>query len=131
MTTAETNTFGAALEEKRRELIRTIRGKAAGLVLENGEADLLDQIQGMAGRDEIAIMLNRLSATLGDVQRAFQAISDGSYGICAMCDEPISTKRLQVIPWAAHCVRCQEEFEARNKTLDHSAAVERQSAYKR
>ena len=112
MVNAEINTFKAVLESKRQELIRGIRSNAAGLILESGEAELIDQIQGMAGRDELAILLNRFSSTLEDVERSLLAIADGSYGVCGMCDEPIAPKRLQAIPWAAHCVHCQEQIEA-------------------
>ena len=70
MTNVETKTFKAALEAKRQELIRRIRSNAAGLILQSDEAELIDQIQGMAGRDEIAIMLNSFSSTLEDVERS-------------------------------------------------------------
>ena len=117
MTTVETNSFKAALEAKRQELIRGIRSNAAGLILEFSEAELIDQIQGMAGRDENAIIVDRFSSTLEDVQRSLQAIAEGSYGLCAMCEEPIAVKRLQAIPWAAHCVSCQEQFEAAHRGM--------------
>ena len=131
MTTAETKNFEAALEDKRRELIRIIRGKTAGLALEAGETELIDQIQGMAGRDETAIMLDRFSSMLENVERSLQAISDGSYGLCAMCEESIAIKRLQAIPWAVHCIGCQEQFEAAQTTVAKTAMAERQLAYLR
>jgi RNA polymerase-binding transcription factor DksA len=40
-------------------------------------------------------------------------MSDGVYGDCAECGEPISLKRLEAIPWASHCVGCQEFMEHR------------------
>lgn len=120
MMTAEMKHFEAALHEKRRELMRTIRAKASGLTVGTDEAELIDQIQGMTGRDETAIMLNRFSSMLQNVERSLRAISDGSYGICAMCDEPIAPKRLQAIPWALRCVACQEQFEAaENNMVNH------------
>jgi len=118
MTTADTKTFEAALKAKRQELIRTIRGRAAELTLHSGETELIDHIQGMAGRDETAIILNRFSSTLEDVERSLRAISKGTYGVCAMCEEPIAIRRLQTIPWAVCCIRCQEELEAGQNTMD-------------
>ena len=35
------------------------------------------------------------------------------YGICLECDEPISAKRLEAVPWARYCVACQERIAAR------------------
>jgi DnaK suppressor protein len=29
------------------------------------------------------------------------------------CDEPISSKRLDAVPWARYCVPCQERIAAR------------------
>lgn len=42
------------------------------------------------------------------VDRAIEAINDGTYGSCEECGEEIEAKRLEAIPWAIHCLRCQE-----------------------
>lgn len=34
------------------------------------------------------------------------------FGICERCGEPISSERLDVIPQARHCARCQQEMES-------------------
>jgi RNA polymerase-binding transcription factor DksA len=39
----------------------------------------------------------------------------GSYGTCTECGEPIANNRLKAIPWAAHCIRCQDVID-RNGT---------------
>ena len=114
------NNFEAALRAKRDELIRTMRGSAAELTLETSEPELIDHVQGMNGRDEIAIMLNKFSSTFEDVERSLRAISEGSYGVCATCEEPIASKRLAAIPWAANCISCQQQFEAAQKKYDSS-----------
>ena len=38
-------------------------------------------------------------------------LDDGSYGTCAGCGEEIAPRRLQAIPEATTCVRCQESLE--------------------
>jgi DnaK suppressor protein len=38
-------------------------------------------------------------------------IRNGEFGICAACESVIGLKRLQAVPWARHCIRCQERFE--------------------
>ena len=35
------------------------------------------------------------------------------YGVCPECEEPISAKRLDAVPWARYCVSCQEKIAAR------------------
>lgn len=115
MTNAETKHLQAALQAKRQELIVKIRGRAGDLDIGAVEGDMIDRIQSMADRDETATMLSRLSSTLADVDRSLRAMSEGSYGVCTQCEEPIAVKRLQIIPWAACCVRCQERFESAEK----------------
>jgi len=128
MTTADKKEIENVLAARRAELIQTIRGAAAKLTLDSAEADLIDHIQSMQGRDQVATMVNRFSATLEDVERSLQAVSEGSYGICAMCEEPIAPKRLKTIPWATYCVHCQERIEAEGTHIPISGAVVRQPA---
>ena len=61
------------------------------------------------------IFLNRNSidvSLLREVEEALERIEEGAYGDCMDCDEPISTKRLEAIPWARYCISCQEELAA-------------------
>ena len=50
---------------------------------------------------------------LREIAAALVRIDQDTYGICAECEEPISTKRLDAVPWARYCVTCQEEIAAR------------------
>ena len=113
MTNAETKHLEIALQARRQEIASKICGRVGDLGIAAGEGDNVDRIQSMAERDETAAMLSRLSSTLVDVDRSLRAMSQGSYGVCTRCGEPIAIKRLQVIPWAAYCVRCQDQREAR------------------
>ena len=58
------------------------------------------------------LFLNRNRATndqLKQINEALQRINEGTYGICAECEKPISPKRLQAVPWAKYCVACEEQ----------------------
>ena len=112
MTNTELMKLKAALEAKQMELAAQLRGRVKELTIEGCQPELVDWIQVMSDRDETAGILNRLSSTLADVKRSLRAIDDDCYGECIRCDGPIAVKRLQSIPWAAHCVRCQEQLEA-------------------
>jgi len=62
------------------------------------------------------IFLNRNTLEmklLREVTDALRRIQIGTYGVCHECDEPISAKRLDAVPWAKYCVKCQEEVAAR------------------
>ena len=50
---------------------------------------------------------------LREVSDALRRIDVGQYGICMECEEPISPKRLDAVPWAKYCVTCQEAIAAR------------------
>ena len=46
----------------------------------------------------------RLQDTLADVVRAEEKLTEGSYGICDVCGDPIPAERLEALPWATLCV---------------------------
>ena len=41
---------------------------------------------------------------------------DQSFGLCTECDEPISEKRLQLMPYVELCVECQQAQDGPRKT---------------
>ena len=62
------------------------------------------------------IFLNRNTLEmklLREVDDALRRVERGTYGICHACEEPISAKRLDAVPWAKYCVTCQEAVAAR------------------
>lgn len=46
--------------------------------------------------------------TLQLVEEALQRIKEGTYAYCVHCEKDIQPKRLEAVPWARHCVACQE-----------------------
>ena len=111
MTQVQTEHFKELIEKKRDELVKAIRAQAAGITIVESEHDPIDQMQSMSMREASAGRLAHMCRVLSQVDRSLEAISNGWYGLCADCEEPISLKRLQVIPWASHCVGCQERLE--------------------
>ena len=55
---------------------------------------------------------------LTEVRAALKRIDDGTYGLCAVDGEPIPEKRLEAIPWAARCMKHEEELERQNLSED-------------
>ena len=49
---------------------------------------------------------------LGDVRAALVRLSNGSYGTCVDCAQPIDLERLAAIPAAARCMACQTHLES-------------------
>jgi len=62
------------------------------------------------------IFLNRNTIDmklLREISDALARIEQDTYGVCMECEEPISTKRLDAVPWARYCVTCQELIATR------------------
>ena len=49
---------------------------------------------------------------LSDVRAALVRMSNGSYGTCIDCAQPIDLQRLAAIPAAARCMACQTQTES-------------------
>ena len=42
------------------------------------------------------------------IDRALAQIDSGKYGKCVGCNKTIQKARLTAVPWARHCIECQE-----------------------
>jgi DnaK suppressor protein len=114
MTKNELERYKLALDTKKAEITASLRNRDV-IVIEKA-ADAIDEVQ-LAGERELAIRnLDRESVLLRNVRGALARLADGSYGTCLHCEQEISPKRLNAVPWTAFCIRCQEaadrhEFE--------------------
>ena len=114
MTKSELNKYRNVLEAKQAELVQLVRNRD-GIAIEKSP-DALDEVQHAAERELAIRNLDRESNMLRNVRGALSRIADGSYGTCLHCEEEISPKRLNAVPWTAYCIKCQEaadrhEFE--------------------
>jgi len=100
------------LVKKAAEVQRSMSAQKAAQVLSreehpHDEGDLSQQSH------EEWIFLNRNTLDtklLREVQDALRRIESGAYGVCYECEETISAKRLEAVPWAKYCVSCQERI---------------------
>jgi DnaK suppressor protein len=106
MTKQELNKFRQMLETKQSELSAVLRNRE-GIAIEKSP-DALDEVQHAAERELAIRNLDRESALLRNVKSALRRMDDGSYGVCVHCEEDISIKRLNAVPWAPYCISCQE-----------------------
>jgi len=98
-----------SLEAKLATMV-TRSDKRADIVIQQAP-DSLDQTQFAAERDLTVSLLNRESELSRRVKAAIRRTKDGSYGDCLSCEEPISLKRLEAVPWAELCLDCQERAD--------------------
>ena len=45
------------------------------------------------------------------IQEALDRLEKGSYGTCVACGGEMQQKRLDAVPWARHCIECQQKQE--------------------
>src|SRR5215470_2074645 len=103
------------LEKKAEEVRRSMSAQKAAQVVArldvpSDEGDLSQQSH------EEWIFLNRNTIDmklLREIAGALHRMDHDTYGVCLECEEPISTKRLDAVPWARYCVTCQEQIAAR------------------
>lgn len=76
--------------------------------LDNGTEDYIDYAVNSYAK-EFLLSLNEMDRKqLLLVREALRRIDRGEFGLCLRCGQEIARKRLDVAPWARHCVRCQE-----------------------
>ena len=112
MTKTELNKYKEILEAKQAELALLLRNRD-GIAIEKSP-DALDEVQHAAERELAIRNLDRESNLLRNVRAALRRLEDGHYGVCAHCEEDISPKRLNAVPWTPFCIQCQEQAD-RNK----------------
>jgi len=112
-TPTEIRTRRTALEAKLGELTAVFQDRS-DLTIENS-ADMLDTIRMAADRDVSVQRMNISAQMLSDVREALDRLDKCEYGVCEDCEESIPPRRLDAIPWARVCVKCQE---ARDRTRD-------------
>jgi RNA polymerase-binding transcription factor DksA len=44
------------------------------------------------------------------IDAALARFESGEYGVCLGCNKRISAKRLGAVPWASHCIACEEQM---------------------
>ncbi len=106
MTKTELNKYKEVLESKQAELAKVLRNRD-GITIEKSP-DALDEVQNAAERELAIRNLDRESQLLRSVRNALARIHEGTFGTCLHCEEDISTKRLNAVPWAGYCIQCQE-----------------------
>jgi DnaK suppressor protein len=42
------------------------------------------------------------------IDEALGRLETGTFGTCVNCGQPVQEKRLEAVPWARHCLDCQE-----------------------
>ena len=84
--------------------------------------DTLEAIRDAEDRYVAIRKLDQRATELAEIRTALDRIAEGSYGRCLACEAAIPVKRLNAVPWAAHCVKCQESVDRSGQSPVSTAA---------
>ncbi len=109
LTKAQFGHYKQILEAKAVELRRSMSAPAATIVARREETSDMGDLSNQSHEEWLFLNRNSLDISLlRQIKLALSRIAEQTYGICQDCEIPISTKRLEAVPWANYCVRCQD-----------------------
>jgi len=101
------------LQAKREDLLKIIarteeEGRAAD---DDPTVDLADKAANSYTKEFLFTQTNNDRFILQLVEEALKRVRTNTFGLCASCQEEVQQKRLEAVPWARHCITCQEKQE--------------------
>jgi DnaK suppressor protein len=114
MNTCDIARYTAILQHKESELLFKLRRRED--LAPVSSPDSIEEVQLAEVRELEIDSLDRRACLLQEVEDALSRISDGSYGLCRLCDAKIKPARLNAVAWAPLCIDCQEHAERNQGT---------------
>jgi DnaK suppressor protein len=101
------------LLQKKKEILEAYtKNKAYGMEADaDGAQDVADKASNSYAKEFLFSLSNTERETLQLVDEALLRIGEKNFGYCASCEGEMERKRLEAIPWAKHCLSCQEKQE--------------------
>ncbi|MGS4884018.1 TraR/DksA family transcriptional regulator [Roseibium sp. MB-4] len=78
----------------------------ATVMLDQQAVGRLSRMDALQGQAMAQASERQRRADIQRIEAALKRLDEGEYGYCAQCGEDITTKRLEVDPAAAFCIRC-------------------------
>lgn len=76
---------------------------------EEGTQDLADKAANSYAKEFLFHQSSNERTLLQLIDEALSRIEEGHYGECVQCGGPVESKRLEAVPWARHCIPCQQK----------------------
>lgn len=104
--------FREKLLAKRSEILQmSAKTRDHGQHVEAGAQDSADLAATSSAQDFFFSLKGAERGLLQLVDQALERLQDKRFGSCVSCGDEMNPKRLQAVPWARHCLRCQEMHE--------------------
>jgi DnaK suppressor protein len=75
------------------------------------EKDFSEQATQNENNEVMDYLGNSARKEIEMIKQAINKIDNGRYGICQVCDEPISAERLKALPYSIMCIECASKAE--------------------
>ncbi|MFD7155587.1 TraR/DksA family transcriptional regulator [Kribbella sp. NPDC059898] len=59
-------------------------------------------------RSQVAALVEQAQRHLAEIEAALDRLTDGTYGLCERCGQPIAPARLEARPTARTCIDCAQ-----------------------
>ena len=105
--------FREKLLQKKQEILEIYsKNKTYGKEAD-GEAtqDVADKAANSYTKEFLFSLSNAERDTLSLVDEALLRLGGKNFGICVSCEGEVEKKRLEAVPWAKHCLVCQQKQE--------------------
>jgi DnaK suppressor protein len=116
--------------EELRQMLTTQRERVKALRRDQDQealatpGDTMDVAKTLADVETHATIIEHAEDQLRQIDSALARVDEGRYATCLNCGEEIPIERLEAIPSAIYCVRCQSAVDDK---VPQAAAIERES----
>jgi DnaK suppressor protein len=105
--------FKEKLLQKKLEILEAYKkNKTYGMEADGeGAQDIADKASNSYAKEFLFSLSNSERDMLKLVDDALARIDDRRFGVCVSCEDEMDRRRLEAVPWAKHCIACQEKQE--------------------
>jgi DnaK suppressor protein len=105
--------FEQRLRQRQQELEKAVANTVEQALSSNPDdtRDVADQAVAGYQKELLFTQGSVRSSQLRLVRQALARLSEGGFGDCVRCYQPIGAKRIEALPWTPYCINCQELIE--------------------
>jgi DnaK suppressor protein len=98
------------LLQKRDELLQDLvkNREVSDETVDESAQDMADRATSAYTKEFAYSLSENDRKTLVLIDEALARLDTGTYGTCVHCSAPVQEKRIEAVPWARHCLDCQE-----------------------
>jgi len=108
----------ALILQRQREILKQLGARTEDIDQIQGEVtpDWIDRVSVDSAVNNLMFMESGLAQEMEAIREALIKMQKGTYGICERCGEEITYERLEALPLARLCLKCQSEEEKHQRS---------------